>query len=508
MFYMRFLVAFFCLLQVPVLAQKISYSEPSSDFVRNTNFEVIGKVGVNYLVYVNFRTKHELIVFDNAMKEVSRVPMTYMPDRVINVDLLNVKDSAYLFYQYQKKSIVYCAYVKFDQTGKTSYEPVVIDTALVKSSTDNKIFNVLFSDDKQKVCVFKLLNQKDKNFIFSTNVYTQQMLLLKSSRFDFPMVEKNDFLTPFFMDNDGNMVFGKFVRTGSSEGDNISKFALCIKPLQVDSAQVFWLTPDTKIFLDDIKIKIDNFNKRYLMTSLYSDKKRNNIDGVYTMVFDRTEGKQINAASTPFNDELRNDAKGEATTKTAFNDFFVQNIIVKKDGGFIVNMESNYQQSRGNNFNRWDYYGSPYSTGFGSSYDYYSFNNNNWGGYRPGGLVSVRYAADNIVVLSFDRDAKLLWSNTLRKSQWQDDGDYAISYSILNSGEALHYLYNQQERSISLLSSQSITPEGKVIRNPTFKNLDKGYDFMPRYAKQVGARSLLVPCTFRQNLCFAKLDLQ
>ncbi len=506
MFCMRFLVAFFCLLQMNSFAQKITYSEPSSDYVRNTNFEVIGKVGANYLVYVNFRSKHELVVFDNAMKEVSRVPMTYMPDRVINVDLLTVKDSAYLFFQFQKKSIVYCQYVKFDQMGKTSYDPVFVDTALVKSSVDNKIFNVLFSDDKQKICVFKLLNQKDKNYVFSTNVYTQQMLLLKTSRFDFPMIEKNDFVTSFFLDNEGNMIFGKFVRTGSSEGDNISRFALCIKALQADSTEIFWLTPDSKIFLDDIKIKIDNYNKRYLMTSLYSDKKRNNIDGVYTMVFDKKEGKQINAAATKFNDELRNDAKGEATTKTAFNDFFVQNIIVKKDGGFIVNMESNYQQSRGGNFNRWDYYGNPY-TSF-NNLDYYSFGNTNLAGYRPGTINSIRYAADNIVALSFDKDAKLLWSNTLRKSQWQDDGDYAISYSILNTGEALHYLYNQQERSISLLSSQSITPEGKVIRNPTFKNLDKGYEFMPRYAKQVGARSLLVPCMYRQNLCFAKLDLQ
>jgi hypothetical protein len=508
MFCMRFLVVFLCLFQLEVAAQKIAYSEPSSDFVRNTNFEVIGKVGANYLVYMNFRTKHELVVFDNAMKEINRVQMTYMPDRVINVDLLTVKDSAYLFYQYQKKSIVYCQYVKFDQLGKTSYEPVFVDTALVKSSTDNKIFNVLFSDDKQKICVFKLLNQKDRKYVFSTNVFTQQMLLLKSSRFDFPMQEKNDFVTSFLLDNDGNLIFGKFVRTGSGEGDNISKFALCIKPLQIDSAEVYWLTPDTKIFLDDIKIRIDNYNKRYLMTSLYSDKKRNNIDGVYTMVFDRKEGKQINAAATKFNDELRNDAKGEATTKTAFNDFFVQNMIVKKDGGFIVNMESNYQQSRGNAFNRWDYYtGNPYNSTF-SDLDYYTFGNNNMAGFRPGNVNSVRYAADNIVVLSFDKDAKLLWSNTLRKSQWQDDGDYVISYSILNTGEALHYLYNQQERSITLMSSQSITPEGKVIRNPTFKNLDKGYEFMPRYAKQVGGRSVLIPCSFRQNLCFAKLDLQ
>ena len=50
------------------------------------------------------------------------------------------------------------------------------------------------------------------------------------------------------------------------------------------------------------------------------------------------------------------------------------------------------------------------------------------------------------------------------------------------------------------------TPDGKMNHNPTLKNLDKGYEFMPKYAKQVSARQIIVPCLYRNFICFAKID--
>jgi hypothetical protein len=67
-------------------------------------------------------------------------------------------------------------------------------------------------------------------------------------------------------------------------------------------------------------------------------------------------------------------------------------------------------------------------------------------------------------------------------------------------------LYNQYERRNLLLNDQSVSPEGKITRYPTIKNLDKGYDFMPRYGKQVSGKQMVVPCLYKNYLCFAKID--
>ena len=98
----------------------------------------------------------------------------------------------------------------------------------------------------------------------------------------------------------------------------------------------------------------------------------------------------------------------------AFNDYFIRNIIIRRDGGFIIGSEAYYTTSRFNNWNRWDYlYGSPYMSSY-DNYYYSPYYNNYWWGSRQGNNQSaVRYHADNIAVLSFNKEGKLEWSNVM-----------------------------------------------------------------------------------------------
>ena len=66
------------------------------------------------------------------------------------------------------------------------------------------------------------------------------------------------------------------------------------------------------------------------------------------------------------------------------------------------------------------------------------------------------------------------------------------------------FFFNELERRSLLLSDQTVTPDGHLERSPTLHNLDKEYQFMPRYAKQVSSRELIVPCQYRNFTCFAK----
>jgi hypothetical protein len=110
------------------------------------------------------------------------------------------------------------------------------------------------------------------------------------------------------------------------------------------------------------------------------------------------------------------------------------------------------------------------------------------------------------VVISFDSIGKIQWSNVVRKSQFDDDVDAFIGFGMFNAGNQLKVLFNVLERGQRILNEQSITPDGQIIRSSTLKGLDKGYDFMPRNAKQVAARQIIVPCMLRTFLCFAKID--
>lgn len=192
--------------------------------------------------------------------------------------------------------------------------------------------------------------------------------------------------------------------------------------------------------------------------------------------------------------------------KSAFNDYFVRNIIIKKDGGFLINSEAFYTTSRFNNWNRWNYlYGSPMN-----SYDYYYsspvYNNWRWRQNRFGNGQQVRSHAENITIFSFDAAGNLEWNNVIRKEQFDDESDDKLSYLLANTGNQIHYLFNIDERRALLLNDFALNPGGKISQNPTLKNLDRGYEFLPKYGKQVSANQLIVPCYYRNYLCFAKIE--
>ena len=488
-----------------VTAQKIIYSEPEKDDTRKLVFEIAGKVGGNFLIYKNNRNKSWIAVLDNEMQQIARVEQDYVPDndRVINVDFFPYSDFCYMIYQYQKKNIVYCMASKIDGNGKRIGDVIELDTTQIGFSANNKIYTALTSEDKSKIGLFKINSKNKKNYLMTTFLLNDKLELQKKSRLSIPMEERNDYLGDFQLDNQGDLVFCKFFRNNN---DNISRALLSVKYAQADTLMMKELSIE-KTWLDEIHIKVDNLNKRYLLTSFFFNERRGNIEGFYFYIWDKVKAVPFLETTSVFTEEIRREARGDASVKMAFNDYFIRNVISRKDGGFIIGTESYYTTSRFNSWNRWDYlYGSPYMSSMNNSYYYSPYYSNFWWTNRSNNSQAVRYHADNITVLSFNSSGQREWNNVLGKSQFDDETDDLLSYQLMNTGGQVHFLFNQQERRNNLLNDYSISPEGEMTRNPTLKNLDKGYEFMPKYGKQVSARQMIIPCTYRNYICFAKVD--
>lgn len=494
-----------------VQAQKISYSEPDREDVRNLNFEVIGKMNDQFLIYKAYRDNHTITAYDNNMKVKERHSLEFMPDRTIQVDFLSYKDFSYLFYQYQRKSIVYCMAAKLDGNGKITGEPLLLDTTDINYSSSKKLYTVLNSEDKQKIAILKINTKNDKQHVVTISLFNNELALIRKSSLAVPMEERNAFLNEFVLDNEGDLAFLR--PAGTSQNDNITRLDLLVKPVMSDTAKIMNIDL-MNLFMDDIRLKVDNVNKHYLVASFFSKSKRGNVDGLFCSLWDKISGVVVANNNTLFSDELRNDAKGDGSVKTAFNDYFLQNIVMRKDGGFAIAAESVYTSSRGGQNSRWDYmYGGGWGSPFYSPYNYYSYANpfNSyyypWGRYGGfGGFQVTRYFADNIAVMSFDTTAQMQWANVIRKSQYDDNSDNYLGYGTMGTGSEIHFIFNQLEKRAFLLTDHSITADGQIQRSPTFKNLDKGYSFMPRFAKQVSSWQMIIPCEYRNYICFAKVE--
>ena len=118
-------------------APKVVYSEPEKDDTRRTNFEIMGKISGDVLVYKNNRNDHVIGVYDDNMKLKETVPLDFVPEKLINLDYIVYPDKVLLFYQYQKKRIVYCDQVVIGAGGKVQGGALTLDTTEINFASTN-----------------------------------------------------------------------------------------------------------------------------------------------------------------------------------------------------------------------------------------------------------------------------------------------------------------------------------------------------------------------------------
>ncbi len=483
------------------MAQKITYSEPERDDYKSTEFEIIGRVSGNILVYKSDRGDNAVSVYDNAMQLKQRVKLDFLPKKVISVDFIAYPGKVFMIYQFQRKDAVYSVCAIMNPEGKFDQAPIVIDSTRIGFySKENKVYSVEYSEDKGRIMIYKINQDKEDNNVFYTFQYDSAFNFVNNSRLSLPM-EKRSFLSNFALTNTGDLLFTKLERT--SNRDYTIKADLVIKRSAVDSFEVMPLQLQNQM-LDEVKMKVDNNAHTALVSAFYYKQKRGNVEGIYITKYDYDQKQLVYEKLSAFSNELKMNARGESSTNAAFNDYFIRRIINTKDGGFLIAAESFYTTSRYQPWNRWNYMYGPY----GMSYPYYYSPYSPWY-YNPWGWNNSqgnRYHYDNVAILSFDPEGKLQWSNFVRKSQFDDGADLYLSYMMVNIGSELRFLYNDLDRRSYILTDNSITPDGKISRMPTLRNLDKGFTWMPRYGKQISSRSVLIPCIYRNYICFAKID--
>ena len=484
-----------------VSAQTIWYSSPDEEDSRVSNYEIIGKLNGRFIIYKNSRNQGYFNIYNTDMKVESKKTIPYLPPEIISTSFILYNDGFQMFYQYQKKNVLHLARLKFNTNAEPLEDATEIDTAIVESSiTESKGFKVLVSENKKQIMSF-LLTKKDKiSYNYKSKLFNKEGILQHSSIGNIKTNGKNDFFSEISIDNEGNLI--ALWETGTNNNDNISSVTLIKKNASSDSIYYSPVEFNNK-YLDDVKLKIDNMNHHYLVTSFYSKQKRGNVDGLFFHFCDAKTLQLISSTVASFSEDTRNDAKGEHGLKDAFNDYYLKNIVFNQTGGFLIISESESVSNKNRDmYNRWDYMNnSLYSNSFAYSYDpFYSPY------YNSRSQVS-QYLADNIVLFSYDEKGGLNWSNTIRKTQYDDINNHTVSYALVNTGEELHFLYNLHERNSLLLNKTTLSTEGKLLYNSSpMRGLGLGYDFLPRLSKQVGKKQLIIPCLYGNITCFAKIE--
>lgn len=492
---------------IPMLpqAQEITYSKAKNEENRDMSFEVLGKIAGNYVVYKNIRWKHVLTFYDQQMQVVKDFRIDFVPDRTFNMDIVLTPENFMVVYQYQRNSVVYCRAVKLDSLGNKMGEPVTIDTTRLSVLSDNKIYNMVASQDKQHVLIYKMYKNRGKLNVV-TKTFDHAFNLTDSSRDLFDYNERRDQYSDLVLGNDGKIFYTKGVKRGNRE--NIADLTVIARMPGKESV----LVPVNlqSRYLLNIFGKYDNLNGKFQINSLYSNDTNDRTQGLFSAIVNGADPQQVQSAFILFPDELRSRISGSGQLRFAFDDLEIQESVIKKDGGFILVTEDRSIQTRDGNpyYNR---YYAPYSM----YNDYYLYNPGYYRYYSPYGYnrypyynqqTSIRYYYDDILILSVDPQLQLQWSSIIPKKQSDDDSDNYISFGTMNTGGQIHFIYSEKDNNRQVLSNQGLFPNGEVKRYSTLKSRERGYDFMPKFAKQVEYNVLIIPCVYRGRVAFAKVE--
>ncbi|MBL0355680.1 MAG: hypothetical protein IPP72_01790 [Chitinophagaceae bacterium] len=147
------LLSLLFILPVFLQAQQITFSEPYREDGQDINFDILGRMNGNILIFKNVRWHYAVNIYNDSMLLKEKVELDFLPGKTFNVDCVVYPDYFFLIYQYQRKGILYCMGVKMDGNGKKLNEPVELDTTHVGVMGDNKIYSTINSDDKKNHCI-------------------------------------------------------------------------------------------------------------------------------------------------------------------------------------------------------------------------------------------------------------------------------------------------------------------------------------------------------------------
>ena len=109
---------------IGVRAQQITFSEPYRDDIQTMNFDILGKMNGNTVIFKDVRWKYALNFFNDSMRLVKQQELDFLPSKTLNVDCIAYNEHIWLIYQYQKKGVLYCMAQKVDAKGEKINEAV------------------------------------------------------------------------------------------------------------------------------------------------------------------------------------------------------------------------------------------------------------------------------------------------------------------------------------------------------------------------------------------------
>jgi len=505
-------------------------------------YEVLGKLGNHYWIYKKNGTISTIAQYNEQMQLVKQNDLTFLPAQVQQIEFIKRDQQLFAFYQFQNNKTVYAALATLKSDGQLNGDPVILDTAQnIRPGSRAKIFNLIESDDHQRILLFSVNTSNPSSIKLKTSSYNGNFEETADATISINSANKKSTLSDFALDNKGNLYcLRNTTQNGSAPA--VSLIYLSEGGREVIESPVL----NAQFLLDDIRLKIDNTNNRVVLNSFYAISKKGNIEGLYSYIWDANTKTEILSSANRFTDANRALVTSKRNLKTALDAYYIDKVKTQSNGDYIVMAESAETYSNRSAFSRWDYFwGGPFYNPFmfnywnrpfgfypwtrlgwmgfpGLDWGWGGFGWGNWGGWGWGGLgwsgfynpyasfgyPSVTYNANQIALMLFNQKGDLQWVKTIDKSQSDMNVDQFIGYGSFENNNGVNIIYYQKQKGQRQFVFNTLTNEGALSKGESINLQEKRFDWMPRALKQVGEKECIIPYQYNNKIGFAKVQLK
>ena len=480
MIYLRIALLFLLCIPAALFGQDVTYSQYEKFDFRTGEYAVVGMSGGLLYNYHSTADGAMLEAFDDSMNKVATVLLDFFPEKIYETHFIAYPDKIIVLYQALERNKVVQYAALLDEKGRLKGKPIQLGSFKTGIfGATRTYFQSVVSDNKKSILIFSA-NDKGSEIEFDGKWLDDILTISKRSRATYK-TDNTVQHSEVNIDNDGNVYIAAYTPTGTMNyADQF--WILKLEPGATKFVPVE-MQLDEKFAVSGY-MRIDNLNKKIYFGGFYADKKNGGFNGIIYAAYDMGGGTFATKKFIPFDRDLLN-AAGARNHNHPFDNYQVQQLIVKNDGGFVMVAEVHYVTSRSN-----------YTPGGG----FYSF-------YSPySSSIVHEYHYNDIMVLSYDKDGTRQWSSFIPKEQYsQEDGGIFSSYALLNTGGTLAFLFNDFNTYRSRIQLAALTAEGKSDIHSFRPEGNDDPDWLPRNGKQVAGRILIVPCLHKKQICFAKV---
>ncbi|GAA4463632.1 hypothetical protein GCM10023093_12570 [Nemorincola caseinilytica] len=468
------------ILSIRAAAQDVTYSRYDKFDYRNSSYAIVGMSGGLLYTYVKDEEAARLDAYDDSMNKVATVMLDFFPQRIYQVRFVAYPDKIMAIYQALESNKVVQYVAMLDAHGLMKGKPIELGSTKTSifGATKN-YFSSSVSENKKMILIYSATDKKSE-IEFSGKWLDDNGNIVKQSKATF-RTENMPEHGEVNVANDGTVYMAAYTPTGAQDHAD-QYWILALAPGATSFAAKEMELGE--YFATGGYTRIDNVNNKVYFGGFYATSKNGRFAGFIYAAYDIATGTYTTRRFIPFDNELLTSA-GEHRRGYSFDNYMVRQLIVKNDGGFVLVSEVQYITTR---------------SSFAPSFGYYSF-------YSPAMSSSVReYHFNDIMALAYDKNGVREWSAFIPKQQYsQEDEGVFSSFALLNTGGTLAFLYNDFDSNHSRIQMSTLTPEGKTdTRGLSIEGTDYP-DWLPRSAKQVSGRVLIVPCFHKKQLCFARV---